>query len=621
MHRAALFLSLMALLVLPLPAKGQSITYEGGSIYDLDPPARQSTRMLEAISGADDMQPVSDLAETDILRRLARPVGRLSYATTNGALGHCTASIVADDLLLTNHHCVRDAKEAMLWMGYIIPRSRRGVAQYSVELPPVEMSKALDYALLRVRGRPGNEWGTVQFGRSEPGPRQSLFIIHLPGGFAQRISLGRCRASDPARDGDDLLHVCDTMSGSSGAPIFDNGTRRVVGLHYSAIDLNGLNAGKRLTRLLERSERLAALAPAVANDDADGQADTGADEPEVSPRTPVSAEAEAWAAIKGMNSCAVFERYVTRFRAGGSVFVDFAEARMVELRCGARDVAVGTFPQRPAPTPKPEACAGVQVPLASGGTVCRKPGSGESFKDCPDCPEMVVVPAGSFMMGSPESEEGRYDDEGPQRRVTIAKPFAVGKFEVTFAEWDACVADGGCQHRPNDEGWGRGRRPVINISWQDVTLEYLPWLNRKLGLSGNEGYRLLSEAEWEYAARAGTYTRFHFGDSDSGLDQHAWYVSNANSRTHAVGEKSANAWGLYDMHGNVREWVEDCYGSYKDAPTDGTAYKSGEACNRFYRGGSWHNDPRYLRAADRSRIWPEDRIYLLGFRAARTLNP
>ena len=132
---------------------------------------------------------------------------------------------------------------------------------------------------------------------------------------------------------------------------------------------------------------------------------------------------------------------------------------------------------------------GVAVDVAAGTKPCIVPGSGVSFKDCPECPEMVPVPAGSFTMGSPESEPDRFESEGPQHKVTFAKPFAAGKFAVTFAEWDGCVADGGCGgYKPSDQGWGRGRRPVINVSWNDAQL-YVKWLSSKTG----EPYRHGSE--------------------------------------------------------------------------------------------------------------------------------
>ena len=131
---------------------------------------------------------------------------------------------------------------------------------------------------------------------------------------------------------------------------------------------------------------------------------------------------------------------------------------------------------------------------------------GSSFRDCPACPEMIVVPAGSFTMGSPDSEEGRSNDEGPQHKVSV-RSFAFGKYEVTFEQWDACVAAGGCTHKPNDKGWGRSDRPVINVSWKDAQ-QYVRWLSRITG----KPYRLPNEAEWEYAARAGTTTRYHWGD-------------------------------------------------------------------------------------------------------------
>ena len=238
---------------------------------------------------------------------------------------------------------------------------------------------------------------------------------------------------------------------------------------------------------------------------------------------------------------------------------------------------------------------------------------GREFRDCNECPEMVVVPAGSFTMGSPSSEKGRSSDEGPQRVVTIPRPFAVGKYEVTFEEWDACVRGGGCPHRPGDKGWGRGRRPVISVSWKDAQ-DYVRWLSRETG----KEYRLLTEAEWEYAARAGTTEPFHFGETIS--KSQARYDS---SSTVPVGGFPANAFGLHDMHGNVWEWVEDCWhGSYNGAPSDRSAWTSGGNCGRrVLRGGSWSNLPGNLRSANRNRVGTGVRNYYIGFRISRTLAP
>lgn len=237
-------------------------------------------------------------------------------------------------------------------------------------------------------------------------------------------------------------------------------------------------------------------------------------------------------------------------------------------------------------------------------------------------PEMVVLPSGSFTMGSPESEVGRDDWEGPQRTVQIGYRLAVGRYEVTFAEWDACVADGGCNnYRPDDLGWGRDTRPVINVSWDDAQT-YVEWLNRKTGLTGRDRYRLLTDAEWEYAARAGTTTAYSFGDDASQLDAHAWFEANSDNRTHPVGRQQPNAFGLYDMHGNVAEWVEDCfYGNlgYADAPTDGSARTFPDCDGRVLRGNSWYASPQNLRSAHLYRLGHRDRSNQLGFRVARTL--
>ena len=238
----------------------------------------------------------------------------------------------------------------------------------------------------------------------------------------------------------------------------------------------------------------------------------------------------------------------------------------------------------------------------------------EIIQDCDECPEMVVLPAGEFMMGSPEGKG--YGDERPQHLVTIAEPFAVGRFEVTFDEWDACVEQGGCGgHKPEDEGWGRGRRPVINVSWGDAKA-YVEWLSER---TGDDGYRLLSESEWEYAARAGTETPYFFGSEIT--SNQADFRRNLNETTE-VGSYPPNSFGLYDMHGNVWEWCEDVWhDSYEGAPSDGAAWtEDGDQSRRVLRGGSWYNYPRYLRSANRNWGLADDRGINRGFRVARTLR-
>ena len=261
---------------------------------------------------------------------------------------------------------------------------------------------------------------------------------------------------------------------------------------------------------------------------------------------------------------------------------------------------------------------------------------GERFRDCARCPEMVVVPAGSFLMGSPESERKRDEREGPVHQVRIAAPFAVGVYEVTFAEWDACEDAGGCRgHLPDDADWGRGRRPVIFVSWEDARA-YVGWLSEKTG----KRYRLPSESEWEYAARAKTRTSRPWGDSQSGQCSHAnggdafakrvskypnWAVvacDDGHVNTAPVGRYEGNAWGLHDVLGNVWEWTEDCWNkSYEGAPTDGSAWGSGDCSTRVLRGGAWTSNPWRLRSASRLARVFDDRSFWSGFRVARTLNP
>jgi formylglycine-generating enzyme required for sulfatase activity len=243
---------------------------------------------------------------------------------------------------------------------------------------------------------------------------------------------------------------------------------------------------------------------------------------------------------------------------------------------------------------------------------------GSDFKECANgCPVMIVIPGGNFTMGSPENEPDRISSEGPPHEVTIAKPFALSKFEVTFEEWDACVAAAACPRAP--DGWGRGTMPAINVSWVDAK-QYVGWLSQ---LTGKE-YRLPTEAEWEYAARAGADTRYSWSD-DIGMGNANCYEcgSQWGLQTAPVGSFKPNRFGLYDMHGNVWEWVEDTWHrDYDGAPTDGSAWlRGGDPSFRIVRGGSWRNESELVRAAVRFRRHVRVRFDTLGFRVARTLMP
>jgi formylglycine-generating enzyme required for sulfatase activity len=262
--------------------------------------------------------------------------------------------------------------------------------------------------------------------------------------------------------------------------------------------------------------------------------------------------------------------------------------------------------------------ASLTPPVPVGPTVSRH-GVGESYRDCADCPEMARIPAGSFLMGSPATEQEREDTESPRHSVRVPA-FSIGKYTVTFEEWDACMAARGCSKRPSDEGWGRGQRPVINVSWSDAR-QYVVWLSTKTG----KRYRLPSEAEWEYAARAGTTTAYHWGDKIG--------HGNANcdgcgsqwdaKQTAPVGRFGPNAFGLYDMLGNVWQWVQDCdHGDYRHAPADGSAWESRDCATRAFRGGSWFDYPHRSRAAARAAynifVQPNDLGgSVVGFRVAR----
>jgi formylglycine-generating enzyme required for sulfatase activity len=231
-------------------------------------------------------------------------------------------------------------------------------------------------------------------------------------------------------------------------------------------------------------------------------------------------------------------------------------------------------------------------------------------KDLEVGPEMVVVPAGEPTVGSNDQDSGK-----PPHKAIIKAPFAVGRFAVTFEEWDCAAAAGGVSHKPGDQGWGRGRRPTINVSWEDAKV-YAAWLSKATGKT----YRLLSEDEWEYCCRAGTTTMNAFGDDILKTQAQFSEVSWGSARqTVEVGKFAPNGWGLYDMHGNVWEWREENWHSdYKGAPATTSARQDGGTSFRVVRGGSWFDIPVNLRSARRYGIRPEPGFYV-GFRLARTL--
>jgi formylglycine-generating enzyme required for sulfatase activity len=271
---------------------------------------------------------------------------------------------------------------------------------------------------------------------------------------------------------------------------------------------------------------------------------------------------------------------------------------------------------------------------------------GQSFKECRNCPEMMALPAGTFTMGSPAEESLRRDNE-PQMQVRFARPFAIARTPITWDQWEACVRDRRCDGiaveealraapdgRPNPEyrDYGRGSRPVVGVSWYDAQA-FVGWLNEKAG--EDDAYRLPSEAEWEYAARAGTTTAFpwggkldfdhgNFGNDGEGLGGKAQGRDVWVDETSPVASFAPNAFGIYDMHGNVFEWTEDCYEADRaHTPSDGRANKEGNCANRVFRSGTFLSNPYMQRSARRGAPYPatlRGRNYL-GFRVAKTLDP
>jgi formylglycine-generating enzyme required for sulfatase activity len=377
-----------------------------------------------------------------------------------------------------------------------------------------------------------------------------------------------------------------------------------------------------------------------------------------------SEAAEAWAATQNSTSIAVLQTFADLY--SDTIYGRMARARIEELkRSAAVQAAPPPAPPRVqtaqvAPPVRPNlpcvahAASGVSLssrapkPLSMAEECALRPK--DVFRECDRCPDMVVVAAGMFTMGSPVNELDRSDREGPQHAVTITQPFAAGKFAVTVEQFAAFVADthrnagstcrtleGGKTEERQGRSWRdpgfpqTGAQPVVCINFADAEA-YVDWLSAKT----RKSYRLLTEAEWEYAARAGTTTRFFYGNDEKDLCRHGNGADLVAKRVVGIGQTAAcsdgyaytapvgsflpNPFGLYDMHGNVRQWVEDCFhGSYAGAPTDGSAWGNTDCTARVQRGGAWGYRPANLRSAYRDGIEPLLRRSFTGFRVARTL--
>jgi formylglycine-generating enzyme required for sulfatase activity/serine/threonine protein kinase len=341
---------------------------------------------------------------------------------------------------------------------------------------------------------------------------------------------------------------------------------------------------------------------------------------------------EAWEAARTARTVAAIDQYLEAWPAG--LHGDEARELKRQIQAAANDQrafdaarklnTIDAYQSYVDAFPKGNSVA--QALEAIDGLTLRP---GKTFRDCSDCPTMVVVPAGSFWQGSDETDSDALKMETPRRMVTFAEPFAVSVFEITLEQWDRCVADGGCSTRPRDNGWGRGSRPVIMVSWNDAQ-EFTSWLSQKTGQS----YSLPSESQWEYAARAGEESDWLSGDAarvceygniagqESGFRwQHEDCGDQAAMETLPVGSFRPNAFGVYDVIGNVAEWTLDCMNlSYLDAPADGSAWGRGICSSRMTRGGSWFTGTREVRLPARFNLKNGDRNDFTGFRVVRTVE-
>jgi formylglycine-generating enzyme required for sulfatase activity len=326
-----------------------------------------------------------------------------------------------------------------------------------------------------------------------------------------------------------------------------------------------------------------------------------------------------WESIKDSQHVSDYEAYLKAYPKGR--FAALAQARIARLRAGAgtgpgapasRPAAPAPVPAKPPPA-RPAAPPQVQAQAQAATTPTKRPGVGAEFRDCPACPLMVPLPAGSFTMGSNNSDPS----EKPAHAVTIGAPFAIARHEVTVQQWNACVSGGGCQ-KIAQPGNGGGDAPMRDVSWDDAQ-QYVTWLSSVTG----KQYRLPTEAEWEYAARGGTSTRHWWGEQMASGKANCKECGQpwSNDGPAKVGSFAANPWGLHDTSGSVWEWVSDCWhNNFKGAPADGGSWDQPNCTVRVIRGGSWREGAPYMVVSTRFRYDASVRHAQNGFRVARNLK-
>lgn len=558
------------------------------------------------------------------IRKASQDVGRLDllYKFAKDFDAICTATLISEKYILTAAHCFYSQMDEYLSIANAnFVRGYYGVSQYDnvgagsgekleLKLPPVEHDPpaGLDYAIVELKDPIKGEFQPPFIDRDPVQARQWLAIIHHPEGKPMRVTRQSCQILDQsAFSASEIRHRCATLPGSSGAPIFDDIGLKLVGIHtrgFKYPDPAEYNVGIPITRILAKSP----IAQQLFSD--------------VIKAAPPDN-------LKGVKLLRPDTRIQTMPETVAMVLPPVQRAPLRETYC--LDDTSG----RPV-----SACQ--LVP-------------GVNFKDCRECPTMRILPSGEFVMGSPAREAGRFGDEGPQHRVHLDAPFAVGRFHVTVEEFAVFVKDSGYRMQDNCYVWtsddfkfhpanGSWKNPgylqssldpVACMSWNDAKA-YVDWLTKKT----SRHYRLLSEAEWEYAARASSSINRYQASLPAGTicdysnfaDPTLYAVVNAEypggarcsdgyAFTARVGSFLPNAFGLYDMVGNLLQWTEDCYfDSHRNAPPDGSPRAQDNCKWRVARGASWESAERALRPAFRRRVMPDSRIAEIGIRVAADLN-